>query len=48
MNIVDYDLVILGGGPAGDVRNTRLRQIATDVGDAANAAYSAQHYIESI
>ncbi|MEE8540600.1 MAG: thioredoxin-disulfide reductase [Desulfobacterales bacterium] len=33
---------------AGDVRNTRLRQIATAVGDAANAAYSAQHYIESI
>ncbi len=57
MNTVDYDLVILGRGPAGltagvyaagDVRNPRLRQIATAVGDAAKAAYSAQHYIESL
>lgn len=31
---------------AGDVRNTPLRQIVTAVGDAAIAAYAAQHYIE--
>jgi len=39
---------VAGVYAAGDVRNTQLRQIATAVGDAANAAYSAQHYIESI
>lgn len=33
---------------AGDVRNTPLRQIATAVGDAAIAAFSAEHYIEAI
>lgn len=33
---------------AGDVRNTPLRQIATAVGDAAIAAYSAEHYIENV
>ena len=33
---------------AGDVRSTPLRQIATAVGDAAIAAYSAEHYIESV
>lgn len=33
---------------AGDVRNTPLRQIATAVGDAAIAAYSAEHYIETV
>jgi thioredoxin reductase (NADPH) len=33
---------------AGDVRNTPLRQIATAVGDAAIAAYSAEHYIEAV
>ncbi len=32
---------------AGDVRNTPLRQVVTAVGDAAIAAFSAQHYIES-
>jgi thioredoxin reductase (NADPH) len=32
---------------AGDVRSTPLRQIATAVGDAAIAAHSAEHYIES-
>jgi len=32
---------------AGDVRNTPLRQIATAVGDAAVAAFSAEHYIEN-
>ncbi|UCD88778.1 MAG: thioredoxin-disulfide reductase [Desulfobacterales bacterium] len=33
---------------AGDVRNTSIRQIATAVGDAAVAAYSAEQYIENI
>lgn len=33
---------------AGDVRNTPLRQIATAVGDAAIAAFSAEHYIENM
>lgn len=33
---------------AGDVRVTPLRQIATAVGDAAIAAYSAEHYIENM
>jgi len=33
---------------AGDVRNTPLRQVVTAVGDAAIAAFSAQHYIESL
>lgn len=32
---------------AGDVRNTPLRQIATAVGDAAIAAFTAEHYIET-
>jgi len=32
---------------AGDVRNTPLRQIVTAVGDAAIAAYSAEHYINA-
>ncbi len=33
---------------AGDVRNTPLRQIATAVGDAAIAAFSAEQYIDSL
>lgn len=33
---------------AGDVRNTPLRQIATAIGDAAIAAFSAEHYISNI
>lgn len=33
---------------AGDVRNTPLRQIATAVGDAAIAAFSAEQYIENV
>ena len=33
---------------AGDVRNTPLRQIATAVGDAAIAAFTAEHYIEEV
>jgi thioredoxin reductase (NADPH) len=32
----------------GDGRSTPLRQIATAVGDAAVAAFSAEHYIESL
>ena len=32
---------------AGDVRNTPLRQITTAVGDAAIAAFSAEHYVQS-
>ena len=32
----------------GDVRNTPIRQVATAVGDAAIAAVSAEHYIESL
>jgi len=30
---------------AGDIRNTPLRQIATAVGDASIAAYSAYQYV---
>ena len=33
---------------AGDVRSKSLRQISTAVGDAAVAAFSAEHYIESL
>lgn len=33
---------------AGDVRAKALRQITTAVGDGATAAYSAQHYLESL
>lgn len=33
---------------AGDVRDTPLRQIATAVGDAAIAAFSAEHYIQNL
>ncbi|OQY58262.1 MAG: thioredoxin-disulfide reductase [Desulfobacteraceae bacterium 4572_88] len=33
---------------AGDVRRTPLRQIATAVGDAAIAAFSAEHYIQNL
>lgn len=31
---------------AGDVRNKRLRQVATAVGDGANAVFSVQHYLD--
>lgn len=33
---------------AGDARSTPLRQIATAVGDAAIAVFSAEHYIENV
>ena len=32
----------------GDVRDTPLRQIASSVGDAAIAAFSAGHYVENL
>lgn len=38
----------LGIFAAGDVRVKVLRQISTAVGDGAIAAYSAQHYLESL
>jgi len=33
---------------AGDGRNTPLRQVATAIGDAATAAFMAEHYIENV
>jgi len=33
---------------AGDIRDTPLRQVSTAIGDGAIAAFSAEHYIESI
>ncbi len=33
---------------AGDIRAKILRQVSTAVGDGATAAYSAQHYLESL
>ncbi|MFP4458888.1 MAG: NAD(P)/FAD-dependent oxidoreductase [Candidatus Zixiibacteriota bacterium] len=33
---------------AGDVRHKRLRQVATAVGDGANAVFSVQHYLENL
>lgn len=33
---------------AGDVRSTPLRQVATAIGDAATAAFSAEQYIENL
>ena len=33
---------------AGDVRSTPLRQIATAVGDAALATFSAEHYLQKL
>ncbi|MFO7964908.1 MAG: thioredoxin-disulfide reductase [Desulfobacterales bacterium] len=44
----DMETSVPGVYAAGDVRNTPLRQIVTAVGDAAVAAFSAQHYIENI
>ncbi len=39
---------VAGVFAAGDVRDTPLRQISTAVGDAAIAAVSAEHYIETL
>lgn len=44
----DMETSVPGVFAAGDVRSTPLRQIATAVGDAAIAAYCAEHYIENI
>ena len=43
-----YSTNVPGVFAAGDVRNTPLRQIVTAVGDAAIAAFCAQHYIENM
>ena len=47
--ITDADLATSQPGvfAAGDVRVKRLRQIATAVGDGANAAYMAEKYLEA-
>ncbi len=39
---------VAGVFAAGDIRNTPLRQVATAVGDAAIAAFSAEHYITNL
>lgn len=39
---------VAGVYAAGDVRSTPLRQIATAVGDAAIAAFSAEHYLQNV
>lgn len=48
--IVDANMQtsVAGVYAAGDVRSTPLRQIATAVGDAAIAAFSAEHYLENV
>ncbi|QTA84535.1 thioredoxin-disulfide reductase [Desulfonema magnum] len=43
----DMSTSVPGVFVAGDARNTPLRQIVTAVGDAAIAAFSAEHYIEN-
>ncbi len=43
----DMSTSVPGVFVAGDVRSTPLRQIVTAVGDAAIAAFSAEHYIEN-
>jgi thioredoxin reductase (NADPH) len=44
----NMETTVAGVYAVGDVRNTPLRQVVTAAGDAAIAAFSAQHYIESI
>ena len=39
---------VAGVYAAGDVRSTPLRQIATAVGDAAIAVFSAEHYLQNV
>lgn len=48
--ITDQDMACRTPGlfAAGDIRSKCLRQIATAVGDGAVAAFSAQHYVESL
>ena len=48
--IVDTNMQtsVAGVYAAGDVRSTPLRQIATAVGDAAIAAFSAEHYLQNV
>jgi len=48
--IVDANMQtsVAGVYAAGDVRSTPLRQIATAVGDAAIAAFSAEHYLQNV
>jgi thioredoxin reductase (NADPH) len=48
--IVDVNMQtsVAGVYAAGDVRSTPLRQIATAVGDAAIAAFSAEHYLQNV
>lgn len=48
--IVDQNMEtsVPGVYAVGDVRNTPLRQVATAVGDAAIAAFSAENYIEDL
>ena len=48
--IVDANMQtsVAGVYAAGDVRSTPLRQIATAVGDAAIAVFSAEHYLQNV
>ena len=45
-----YDVIIIGGGPAGltagDIRRNSPRQIAAAVGDGVTAAMSAFKYVQ--
>ncbi len=45
---VNMQTSVAGVYAAGDVRSTPLRQITTAVGDAAIAAFSAEHYIQNV
>ena len=45
---LNMETTVPGVFTAGDERNTTLRQIATAVGDAAIAAFSAEQYIENV
>ncbi|MBU0987819.1 MAG: NAD(P)/FAD-dependent oxidoreductase, partial [Proteobacteria bacterium] len=45
---INMETSVSGVYAAGDVRNTPLRQITTAVGDAAIAAFSAEHYLQNV